>query len=238
MSELTTHGEQGLVLKQASMQTDKAGLSTGSATFTYNLVGAESVGPMPRPNGGDAHPKVAWLLCEKRNLTWGPGLATIQCEFAGLDPDAEDDTEPVFELNIGSGEVPIQLHPAFVTDLGGSPSAPLNGAIWVDSQGRATADDDVGIFERFAITSDLKGVESFFDSNNVTWRMRYTSRYRPTDGGTVASIDTPQGDPPSFGNDRNWLYSGMTYSQRAGVFSVSKEWRLSLRGGWNALIYT
>jgi hypothetical protein len=180
---------------------------------------------------------VSWLRCEKRNVTWGPGIAVIKCDFAGLDPNGPDDTPPVYELQFGTGQEPIEIHPKFASELGGKPSSPQNGAIYVDPQGNFTTDDQVGMFERFAIDSDLAGITHFLDTVNITWRMKYTARSKPSGMGNVGKIDSPEGGPPNIGGARNWLYTGLSYTERGDVFSVVKEWKGSGRKGWNGQVY-
>jgi hypothetical protein len=149
--------------------------------------------------------------------------------------------EPVYTLSAALSEEPIELHPDFAT-FAGTPSAPENGAIFVDPDtNQITTDDARGVFREFFATvgglPNLKaGIESYL-SPGATWQVTYFSTSRPTDLGDLGEIDEPTGSEPSFGSGRDWLYSAADYTRRGGIFEIRKTWLLSGRGGWDSDIY-
>jgi hypothetical protein len=180
---------------------------------------------------------------ERRRIVFNNDFALIMGEFAGMDPKKDEESIPVYELQIGTSDEPIEVHPDFVTKIGGRPSRPLNGAYFIDpGTGDQTTDDKIGTFEKFVLIHNdeknkLAGIMAYLDASEVIWRKKYTARSRPGDMGDVGTIDTPEGPNPNLGKGRNWLYIGMSYTERGDVFSVAKEWKGSARGGWNPLLY-
>ncbi len=143
---------------------------------------------------------------------------------------------PTYELNGAVSEDPIQLHKDFVTTLAGTPSAPLNGAIFVDPEtGQPTTNDTIGVFDRFG-PGDLAGVEAYRVPSAV-WTEITFSTSRPSDLGDLGKIDSPSGPNPAFGEGRNWMYVGATYRKRGHIYEIRKSWELSGRGGFKPLIY-
>lgn len=197
---------------------------------------------------GSAHPYRPHLFMENQRLLFTPVGARLECTYAGLQFQFRE--IPVYELVIGMEESPIETHPKFLT-IAGKPSAPVNGALFVDVEtGAVTTSNTRGVFERFAPyvggnLNDLAGVEAFLDPV-VTYRQSFTTFSLPSISG-FGEITTSLPGPGMPGNlgKRNWLYLGFTYRRRGDpdgtqsriVYEVNKEWRLSGRNGWNSTIY-
>ena len=144
--------------------------------------------------------------------------------------------EPEYELDVSLSEDPIETNPDFAT-FAGTPSAPLNAAVFVDPETqKPTADDAVGVFREFGIDGDKAGVAGYLVPG-ATWTEIYFSTSRPTDLGDLGEIDSPSGPNPSFGSGKTWLYSGANYRRRGFIFEIRKTWLLSGRGGWDTDIY-
>jgi hypothetical protein len=149
--------------------------------------------------------------------------------------------EPIYILSSSLSEEPIELHPNF-QDFAGKPSAPLNGAVFVDPDTeKITTDNSRGVFREFKATLDgavnLKaGVESYL-SPGATWSEISFSATRPTDLGDLGKSDSPSGPNPSFGSGRDWLYYGADYQRRGHIYEIRKTWLLSGRNGWDPDIY-
>lgn len=212
--------------------TDRYGLVTGRLTFKA------------RPNRWDLypaihsrHPNASFCLMEKRRVVQSRGWWTITGHYAGVEYDS---SEKVYELERNTRSEPIETHPDFVEKIGGKPSAPLNGAIYVDETGWPTSDDKLGVFEGFRITLDgsrnkLAGVDSYLAPTNTVWTAQWTSRSKPSPGGGVGKIDNnPEGGAPDYGGEFTWLYTGLTYEDRAGTYSARQTWLL---GRWISEIY-
>ena len=149
--------------------------------------------------------------------------------------------EPVYTLSASLAEEPIELHNTFQA-FAGKPSAPLNGAIFIDPDTqKITSDDNRGVFREFKSTisgaqNPKAGVESFLHVG-ATWTEISFSTTRPTDLGDVGTIDTPSGPQPTIGTGRDWIYSGAEYTRRGKLYEIRKTWLLSGKNGWDADIY-
>lgn len=145
--------------------------------------------------------------------------------------------EPTYDLDESNSEEPIQTHPNFA-DFAGTPSAPLNGAVFIDPEtGKPTTDDDVGVFREFGIAGGRKaGVQSYV-ANGALWIETSYSTTRPSSVGDVGTIETPSGSPPTIGTSRNWLLWSIAYRKRGGIYETRKTWRCSGVGGWDTDIY-
>jgi hypothetical protein len=234
--QLNVYGNTGLILESpGSNVTDIYGLETCTAVFK------SAVGEVPAMF--TYHPVFTWLNLERRRVDLSPegnrGFTVTTGEFAGI----SGPTVPIYELDLGLSEEPIETHPKFVTDIAGTASAPLNGAIFVDEgTGLITSDDAHAVFSKFVSTiagdrNPFAGITSYLDFSNSIWRKTEMLATNPTDLTLLGDIATPAGPAPALDTGQNWLFIGMSYIQRGLVYSVKWEWRASGRRGWNETIY-
>lgn len=234
---VTKFGNDGLVLSAAGeISGDKNGLWTGACVFKlpvgrYDLV----------PGVGVEHPLADFLMSERFRLTFSPGLWTVSVDYAGMSASYEDASPAQYDLSPGTGNEPIETHPKFVTDIGGKPSDPKNGARFRHYEtGAETEDDALGVFDEFKLIVDglknpyAKG-EAFIAQNNTVWTKSWTQRTKPDSYGV--KIATPDGPYPDYGGDTNWLAMPIAYTQRGSVFTCTAKWIASGPGGWNATVY-
>lgn len=149
--------------------------------------------------------------------------------FIGSLPD------PTYELSGTLSEEPIETHPDFAT-FAGTPSAPENGAVFLDPEtNKPTEDDDLGVFSEFTAGGGKAGVSSYV-SPGALWTETSFSITKPTGFGDLGEIDTPDGGPPTTGT-RDWLLWDFSYRRRGHVYETRKTWKLSGRSGWDTDIY-
>lgn len=232
---MQVHGSKPKILEHSGkIKSDRYGLWTGRCRWSV-LDGRMDL----LPQIGEVHPRAPWMKIEDRDITFSAGRWLVDCSYVGADVI---DSVPVHELQRNTNTEPIETHQDFVSLIAGKPSAPLNGALFVDEDGNPTADDKRGIFHRFRLVLEsgernlLAGTTGFLSPSNTLWTKSWTSKTKPTDGGNVGKIDTPEGGPPSYAGC-DWLYVGMQYTERQDVYSIRKVWMLSAKGGWNPLIY-
>jgi len=232
------YGSEAFLEDQGRLTTDIFGLQTATARFKY----PSSTPFATVPSLFDAHPNYGWLHIERQEIDVAPGFLIITNGYAGI-AGGLSASAPIYELCVGVGEEPIETHPDFATTIAGTPSSPLNGAIFVDYEtGKKTTDDDKGVFQEFLpIISGARniyaGVTAFLSPDQLTWRERLVTTSRPSDISNVGHIDSPSGPAPSLGGSRNWLLMGITYEQRGIVYFVTTEWRASGPSGWITDIY-
>lgn len=229
------YGNTGLITESpGDLHTDIYGLETCTAVFKCPMDNFSLVPPMFA-----FHPIFTYLNMERRRVSITPGFLVITGEFAGIPGGT---TTPIYEISIGLADEPIVTHPKFTNYIGGRPSAPLHGAIFLDQEGEITSDDSLGQFAYFqhtqgGIQNEFAGIDSYLAADQVVWREKYYSTQRPVITQQVGYIMQPSGPVPSVAGP-NWLFTGCTYEQRGLVYFVCNEWRNSGRRGWNNLIYS
>lgn len=229
----------------------RQGITEGEAAYEMICTPSESKKDL-FPRIGAAHPYSAVAVMESREFIFGPDRIRMEARYAGASEENLD--QPVYDLVVGTEEVPIETHPNFVASIGGKPSAPLHGAQFVDASGALTTNDALGTFAGFltvvgGVVNPFAGVEAYLDASAITWRQRYVSRTPPSDLENVHRIVSPPGPVPNF-SGRNWLYVGCSAQQRGArsmqqaniggnniIYDITRDFRLSGRRGWNATIY-
>lgn len=206
-----------------------------------------------------AHPIFTTLFMEKTEFSLQGSFAVATCNYVGFITAIYPDTTPIYELTISNGEVPIATHPKFA-QFAGNASAPLNGAIF-ECQGPGTL-AGTRVFAGGQGTSSPSSVQNpsaytFVGFQSVvngtanttwagllayldpfaTWKKTVALQTPTQDIFSIGAIDTPPGPVPQLPPNRNWLYMGMTQTQRANVWQTVQEWRLSGRNGWNTTLY-
>jgi hypothetical protein len=140
-----------------------------------------------------------------------------------------------YELSGTLTEEPIETHKDF-EEFAGTPSAPLNGAVFLDPEtGKPTSDDELGVFSEFSVAGDKAGVSSYA-SPAVMWTETRFSVSEPSELGDLGEIDSPNGNPPSF-SGRNWLLWDVSFRRRGFIYEIRVSWKLSGRKGWDEDIY-
>lgn len=205
------------------------------ATITYKQDGSlEGVlvlegdaafrGNVPQIN--QAHPddyRALCYNCEVARLKSGKIRATAAYIGVASDPT------PWFHEGQGScDKESIVTHPNFVSKLGGTKAAPLNGAKF---------DEDTEEFLGFPADAgaDLAGVDSWFIPSVVYRFTRWT--YRLPDFNDLGTIDTPPVAIRKPATVRNFLAGSGTYRQIGTLYQVTIELWGSGKKGWNPLIY-
>lgn len=241
----------------------RQGLTEGEAHFEVygSLASAEALVALLPPIGS-GHPISPYAIMERRELVYIPAGIRAECWYAGVSD--EDLDQPVYSLMMGCEEQPIETHDRFQSHIAGKPSLPLNGAIFVDTSGNLTTSDLLGVFTGFAALrrtgpssfekNPYAGIEAFLDASSIVYRERFVTRQLPREDvaqvGHIWNAPLP-GPAPIFGGGRTWLYMGYNMEQRGGrwragsaittqrvVYDITRDWRLSQRGGWNTTIYS
>ena len=223
---LTRKGRAGWFLESpGTLQTDRYGLSSAVARWARYDLGATD--PGTPTSFGQAHPIWSSLSCDKVQISHQGTHWQCEASFFGI----YGSPQPIYEIDMRTSEEPIESHPLF--DTFAYPEG-TNGSKF-DADGQF-----LGFYPVVNETNEITnpawvGVRGFLSPGTV-WKKRYVTNLRPTDIGAVGSIDTPEGNPPSYGG-RNWLYNGLTWEQRGLTYTVTKEWLLSGPLGWNSEIY-
>jgi hypothetical protein len=257
-------GKVRMLPETFTLKRKRQGLTLGEGTFEIYCSASPTPSTLAKatlnfPGIGSRHPYTsADVFMEEQELTFGPCGVRARCVYAGVSD--EDLDSPVYDLVIGMEDQPIETHPDFQATIGGKPSHPLNGALFVDDGNKLTGNDFVGTFAGFTImvqtgpttyvNNPFAGIESYLDASAITWRESYVSRTLPSDDYHLGLVyDNVPGPAIAFPG-RNWLYMGYQMRERGlrfktggvittqrTVFEITREWRLSGRRGWNTTIY-
>lgn len=240
MATTKYYGNEGLIVcSGGELSTARGGLMSGRMCFK---VKPGRWADMPVQNS--QHPYAAFCAMEKRQVKFGKGYWEVLGDYVGCEGE---ETEPAYDFDPGTGSEPIEVTKNFVTEIGGKPSAPKNGAIFVDENGEKTEDDKKGIFERFRIltagglANPFAGLENFLTMNNGIWTKTWVRTSAPTGipgaEKPLKIVTAPPGGAPSFGGAYNWLEFPVGYSKRAGIFECRQSWMVSGTRGWNTTVY-
>jgi hypothetical protein len=177
----------------------------------------------------DVHPDFDSLTCNaSKAVQLKGGWAKITATYRGLFGTPVG----VEEIITSTSEAPIETHVNFVTDIGGTPDAPLNGAQF----------DSDGNFTGFQVTTDgstqnpFAGIVSYLTPGTI-YRMTTPQASRPTSlsgVGTVYAISDSVELPNSY---MNWLLVSLTWKRYGAIWLVTMEFLLSGNKGWNSTIY-
>jgi len=197
-----------------SLHTDIYGLSTAVALYV------SPADRMKYPDMLSPHPIWDFLHLEKRTVNIEYGFVRAVCEYAGF----EGVPVPIIEYSTGVSEEPIQTHPNFAT-FGGKPSAPRNGAIFVDESGALSNDDSKGFFDKF-----WSNPPNLFTGMTSYLNPCLTKRRTTITGGPISQAGVGH-------LDGGMLMIGASSTQRGIVFQNVEEWRGFGRRGANTAVY-
>jgi len=226
-TNLDFYGKDLVIENPGELMTDRYGLST--CTTVWRAPADFPFGSLP--GIGAVHPLYGGLAMERRRVQKQEGYYTVTGEFAGLLAPATR-SDSVFELSIGVQDEPIVSHPNFKSAIGGTPSNPLHGAVFLGPDGLPSTDDGTANFAYFSNTSDFAGIESYLAADFMTWRERFVCNFLVY--GSIGRIQAPSGPAPPA---TNWLLICVSFEQRATALFVTNEWRAGGRRGWNSAIY-
>lgn len=190
---------------------------------------------------GTMHPTLTGMEVTKASFRVIPGRKRLEVVYA-YEGFIGSLPEPTYEFQGSFGREPIGAHPN-IELIAGYPSAPLNGAIWVDYETREVTTNNVrGILQGFSFypgTSRnlMAGVTEFEDPRGFWVEYSFSATKPTAEINNTNKIDNPPGSPPNFGGGRNWKAEPPTYQKRGGVYQIRSAWQLSGAGGWNTIIY-
>ena len=216
------------ITSAGQLVTDRFGMSSAVSTWFYS-------GPLPETAVAlkSFHPRWHFLNCDKTTITRrSDGAWDIQATYFGV----QGKPEPLYTLEQTLSNEPIETHKEFAT-FAGTPTSPntAHGAYFDPTDHMFVNFKQVESSPGTCTNPEWVGVRDYL-SPGVTWRKISVTTTKPATG-TVGKTAHPPGSPPNFGEKYNWLAMGLSYDQKALVYQVREEWRLSGSRGWNPLIY-
>ncbi len=255
-SNLNFFGNSGVItVNPGTLKVSRTGSATCTATYKIKKSNYLSL-----PGLNSLHPIFTFISLDNYELALEGAFAVQTANYAGVQ-STYDDNNPTYELIIGLSEEPIETHPKAITDIIGTAKAPKNGAIFekansdgsktVTWKGENTPTSNAGFtFRGFLVNYDSAGdspntntlnlyakLEHYLEASQITWRRTTARKASASSVTTVGKIAVPKGPAPALGGSRNWLYMGLTQTQKGSVYNVVEEWRASGRRGWISSVY-
>jgi len=192
----------------------------------------ESIPSVAPKRNSSLHPDFNSLTCVTCTGTkLRAGVAELYATYSGYFvsptvPGGEESIDDwVQELVATTRSEPIETHPEFESSLGGTALGPINGAIY----------DSDGIFKGFKQDSLFAGIKSYLVPT-VTYRLTRSSSVKPSGVSDIGQISTPAVSI-SIPAGSSWLLTSRSWRRNGGIYTVSEEWLLSGKNGWDVTIY-
>lgn len=228
IGDLLYYGDSIIIVDPGEVVTDLFGLETSTVVWK---IAENNSGAIPSMFSPHPDPNYPYLNLERRRIQKQDGWIVFTGDYAGVNGTSE----AVYELTVGVQDEPIVSHPKFVSSIGGTPSAPLHGAVFLGPDGQITSDNSLGQFAYFSVNSDFAGIEGYLAADFMTWRERYCTNSLIVYN-DIGFISPPNGIVPVTAI--NWIKVSMNIEQRGLSYVVCNEWRAGGRRGWNNTIYT
>jgi hypothetical protein len=243
---------------------DDKGVWTGSVTFTCNYSDIPRLLPELRSPCQEAGWNFMQLVGITVNNNEGD-TGTVSCKYSGtVSPDYEfgDEEDPdITTLTDSSNmsstveETPIEQHPKYkdVTDKDKQLMQELKNGRFKraevqpeDARLFETRVDDEGV-EQIEFTDELaieladfisSGVLTYLNATPI-YTYTYPSPKQPTASvlNKVGKIEPNPKGAPSVTEGRNWLMTALNFDYDGVIYTISGEFRLSGKGGWDERIY-
>lgn len=240
-----------------TIEEDGFGLLTSRLTFITSHGSGEFSSPKGNaPARGDAHPKDVRLSCHRATETYNAnGLSVVVAEYIGI--ARGNSTSPEVSGRGNMSTDPITTHKDFVSKIGGTSSAPINGAVF---------NENTGLFINFgdvtpppAAGKNKKGVRSYLNPGFGISGHFYTnalgvasalknSMGKSSNTGTYAGVNLLGGLSGLGGSDSIWgkwssseevptlLLTGLAIDFYGNLIKVSYDLTYA-KDGWDYDIY-
>jgi hypothetical protein len=216
------------------------GITSATVEYTCSHEGAVSAA-----NGMAAHPDYSYLLRKNIKVTFEEGgIARISANFEGIAPQGGGQgtgvSLPKYSMKSAVSSEPIQQHKDFdkfiVPEQTGAQFEKV-GTLRETFLGFTKL--DTPIQRLFYGTKSYLAPSITFQETVTYERASNLSSSVKADLSKIGRVDTPP-NVSSFitvPSDCNWLLIGAD-SEPVGLgFKVTRQWKLSTPGGWNAFIY-
>ncbi len=218
---------KGVITRQpdaSQFTSNRDGTCTRTDTYKGNY---DDLITSPLSVQGSNHPTLPTLVVWSSKVIEGKGgIGTLVIESRGALGGLP---EPTYTTDRATHNEPIATHPLWVSQIAGKPSAPLNGAIFVDpSTQLKTTDDTKGVFKDWSTGSIFAGVSDYLLAGS-TFNISYAD-YNAPDLSGVGQLASPE-NAPAIPEGFFWLYTGASSSQHGNIYRITETYLLT--GGVN-----
>jgi len=144
------------------------------------------------------------------------------------------DTKMDIAVDFTTSQEPVESHPDFVTEIGGTPNTPLHGAVFDVRTGEFLGFPVVDPDEPDQLPSRFAGIRSYYmpqeTFNSTTVEYDYPS---PEEIATIGQVFVPDANLPVLPGTRSWLNTGIRVqnignvyyrTQKTGMLSGPRNW--------------
>jgi hypothetical protein len=221
---------------------DEFGVATGAMFYTTQFDLARNLVAQKKE-----HPDYDFMIRKSATIRREEaGQAAVVIGYFGIENDLR---ESFFHVTTSTNLEPIETHPKWVSDIGGSGSSAdmskaKNGALF-DRQGQFIGFKPfVKDFAGSNVKNKFGGIRSYHSPTVMMEEMAMVGKNRMADFlkvfGRVGRIEDPTGSNymPDVGPNQTYLYVGIDIQQIGKGARVTRKHKLSGVDGWNTLIYT
>jgi len=199
-----------------------------------------------------SHPDFPSLLAYDSNVTRGKaGTGWLDIEFRGMDPafGQSQIPPPVYTRERSTGNEPLMTHPKWITDIAGTPHAPLNGAQFISVTGNVESfnpgvsggpdpgfNEATATFHQWLSNSIMAGRDDYL-APGMVFLKTYTAFSDSKDASQVGKFSKPDGPAPTPPEGYDWFYLGETSTDEAGLFRIQASWKLCPTDKGTKIIY-
>lgn len=223
----TTSLSNGILMAGATVTYESDGTITGFARYCYSQGASVSA-------EGNAHPDDSRATVVSYTLEYDESFLYANCQYRGVwsSSACRVDVQAALQAN------PIETHPNFTSTLGGTPSGPLNGAVF---------DPTTGAFLGWPAGAalGLGGVRYYLSAAN-TYRFTFSTLSGSTVSTAVAAIGQLASSVSAGGltvsQTNGFMLQNVTEDHQfvgAGntVYTYTVCWVSTQPPGWNTNIY-
>jgi hypothetical protein len=231
-------GSSGLIKDPGAVyKVAQDSFATYDKSYSGVLVGAV---PFLQGDVAEEYPNVVLLTMEISETGIACGHVQIKLHYEGkATAFIGSDTIQDISVDVTTSQEPIETHPDFTTDIGGTPETPLHGAYFDATTFEFLGFPVVDPSEQESLPSRFAGLRSYLMPQQTFTSNTVELSYPTSDEiGNVGKVFDPGINLPELPGERNWLNTGIRVQNIANVyFRTQKTGMLSGPRKWIPEVY-
>lgn len=215
---MSAFGTTGLVKNPGAIyKVDLTGFATYDKSYSGLVTGAI---PFVQGDSADEWPNLVLMTLTLTETGTACDHTRIDLHYEGKDINfTTPETSQDISVDFSTSQEPIESHKDFVSEIGGSPNDPKNGAFFDATTGEflgfpvINPDDPGTTPSRFAGLRSYLMPQETFTSNTVEFSYPDS---RQID--SIGKVFTPTVSLPALPGERNWLNTGIRVQNIANVY--------------------
>jgi len=235
---MASFGVSGLTKEPGGIyKVDLSGFATYDKTYSGVLVGTI---PFIQGEAAEEWPSVVLMTISVTETGTQCDHLKIDLHYEGKDMDfGTAETALDLSIDFTTSQEPIESHPDFVTDIGGTPAEPLHGAFFDQTTGEFLGFAVVDPDEPEQLPSRFAGLRSYLMPQETFTSSTVETAYPDTtEIANIGQVFDPDLPLPTLPGERSWLNTGIRVQNIANVyFRTQKTGMLSGPRNWVPEIY-